>query len=231
MEKYRGKDSNEMRMVAKEVIEDIRIKAYAEGYERGRNDSAEGRSSGGDAEKTTLNTQQEDRDKIVEQAENDVKGLIAEAEGEIGATRYIPAVVESGDLTTVFLVERKERAVTALNFYKHVDEITEHRGSAKSSPSDCFNEHIGKAIALRRSLGLEVPNEYYNAPVPTEVRVGNVVNGNGTSDAYTTNDRFKVTEIDKTPIGIERFFFEGGEGDWIEFHQIGKIIDDSCGDR
>nr|WGD74983.1 hypothetical protein P5631_13575 [Bacillus subtilis] len=38
------------------------------------------------------------------------------------------------------------------------------RGIAKAAPSDCFNVHIGKAIALRRALGLAVPDEYLNAP-------------------------------------------------------------------
>ena len=49
------------------------------------------------------------------------------------------------------------------------------RGIAKAAPDDCFNVHIGKAIALHRALGLEVPDEYLNAPQPTEVRVGDAV--------------------------------------------------------
>ncbi|MCA0117385.1 hypothetical protein LCD32_00040, partial [Bacillus sp. RSS_NA_20] len=50
------------------------------------------------------------------------------------------------------------------------------RGISKCAPNDCFNAHIGKAIALRRALGLEVPSEYLNVPQPTDVRVGDVVN-------------------------------------------------------
>ena len=49
------------------------------------------------------------------------------------------------------------------------------RGIAKCSPDDCFNVHIGKAIALRRALGEDVPHEYINAPQPTEVRVGDII--------------------------------------------------------
>src|SRR5699024_11680223 len=49
------------------------------------------------------------------------------------------------------------------------------RGIAKCDPSDCFNVHIGKAIALRRALEVEVPDEYLNTPQPTEVRVGDIV--------------------------------------------------------
>jgi hypothetical protein len=49
------------------------------------------------------------------------------------------------------------------------------KGIAKCDPSDCFNVHIGKAIALRRALGLVMPVEYLNAPQPTEVRVGDIV--------------------------------------------------------
>lgn len=49
------------------------------------------------------------------------------------------------------------------------------KGIAKATPDDCFNVHIGKSIALRRALGLAVPDECLNAPQPTEVRVGDVI--------------------------------------------------------
>ncbi|AME04850.1 hypothetical protein [Bacillus sp. SDLI1] len=73
-----------------------------------------------------------------------------------------------------FIVDSKERKVTAL-VRRLNDKTPRHVGRAKATPSDCFNVHIGKAIALRRALGLAVPDEYLNAPQPTEVRVGDVI--------------------------------------------------------
>lgn len=49
------------------------------------------------------------------------------------------------------------------------------RGRAKASPNDVFHAEIGKAIALRKALGLTVPSEYTDAPQPDEPRVGAVV--------------------------------------------------------
>lgn len=75
-----------------------------------------------------------------------------------------------------FVVNRDKRTVVALGYTQFRYPIkVNSRGIAKCDPSDCFNVHIGKAIALRRALGLVVPAEYLNAPQPTEVRVGDVV--------------------------------------------------------
>ncbi|MBX8942468.1 hypothetical protein [Lysinibacillus sp. K60] len=46
-----------------------------------------------------------------------------------------------------------------------------HVSVAKCSPNDVFNEHIGKAIALGRALGLDV-SEYEQAVQPNEVVMG-----------------------------------------------------------
>jgi hypothetical protein len=94
------------------------------------------------------------------------------------------------------------------------------RGIAKCHPDDCFNAHIGRAIALRRALGLEVPDEYLNAPQPTEVRAGDVVKwGDGSiyriknisGKEYTfekLNEKFEsIRFISRVPYprGIEKF--------------------------
>ncbi|RSL28951.1 hypothetical protein D7Z54_33790 [Salibacterium salarium] len=73
-----------------------------------------------------------------------------------------------------FIVNREKRTVVALIKTVIEGDIV-HRGIAKCAPTDCFNVHIGRAIALRRALGLDVPAEYVKAPQPTEVRVGDVV--------------------------------------------------------
>ncbi|WP_240939761.1 hypothetical protein [Bacillus tequilensis] len=73
-----------------------------------------------------------------------------------------------------FIINTEKRTVVDLRKLRGCTNIV-RRGIAKCAPDDCFNVHIGKAIALRRALGLVVPDEYLNVPQPTEVRVGDVV--------------------------------------------------------
>jgi len=112
-----------------------------------------------DPEKYALKPKPLTREQIIEKAKRDV----AEME-----QAYMDANVES----VYFVVNREKRTVVAL--LKYCGTVMS-RGIAKCAPDDCFNVHIGKAIALRRALGLEVPAEYLNAPQPTEVRVGDIV--------------------------------------------------------
>lgn len=82
-----------------------------------------------------------------------------------------------------FIVNREKRTVVALlspqygrGFHLAGGYVEAPlRGIAKAAPDDVFHAEIGKAIALRRALGLAVPDEYVNAPNPDEPRVGAVV--------------------------------------------------------
>ncbi|MCR8938770.1 hypothetical protein O0555_15660 [Brevibacillus laterosporus] len=117
------------------------------------------------------------RDEIVEQAKEDMWGLRADTSNVRN-----PALRGRGDiyiknrlgLTADFIVNKEKRTVVCL-LRGGVTPNEYARGIAKCSPDDCFNVHIGKAIALRRALELDVPTEYLTAPQPTEVRVGDVV--------------------------------------------------------
>jgi len=82
-----------------------------------------------------------------------------------------------------FDINRENRTVEAIA--KKVFSRTAFYGTAICAPDDCFNIHIGEAIAIHRALGLEVPDEYLNAPQPTEVRVGDVVKHTDTSEIAT----------------------------------------------
>jgi hypothetical protein len=122
---------------------------------------------------------QEIRDDIIEQAKRDVaeiveRGIDVKAKGgSEGNETYRDSFYEVN-----FNVNKEKRTVVSLIKGATGDGRVfgvRHRGIAKCAPDDCFNVHIGKAIALRRALGLEVPPEYLNAPQPTEVRVGDVV--------------------------------------------------------
>jgi hypothetical protein len=104
------------------------------------------------------------RDDIIEMAKRDV----AELKDPLNGFYVVKDIV---DCYADFKVNREKRTVVALMRGKHTGKVYA-RGIAKCHPDDCFNAAIGRAIALRRALGLEVPDEYINAPQPTEVRVG-----------------------------------------------------------
>lgn len=122
------------------------------------------------SQKPAPKSAQQVRDEIVEQAKRDiddlkdVDGLYTVERG--GAFNYA--------CYSEFIVNKEKRTVVALLRGFRTKRIRA-KGIAKCAPNDCFNSHIGRAIALRRALGLEVPAEYLNAPQPTEVRVGDVV--------------------------------------------------------
>jgi hypothetical protein len=117
------------------------------------------------------------RDDIIEMAKRDVTHLqrrmathIVQTEGNKWFQDYVTKAE--------FIVNREKRTVVALVRLNEIFEGSNKvvsRGIAKCHPNDCFNAHIGRAIALRRALGLEVPDEYLNTPQPTEVKVGDVI--------------------------------------------------------
>lgn len=126
---------------------------------------------------------QEIRDDIVKRAKEDVEKLSVSRVENVPTLSGVRAVFRMGMtsfLDTVrFEVNADKRTVVAL-LLTH-DGYVWARGIAKCAPGDVFNAHIGRAIALRRALGLEVPAEYFEAPNPTEVRVGDVVKATGSS--------------------------------------------------
>ncbi|WP_051493926.1 hypothetical protein [Paenibacillus sp. FSL R7-269] len=73
-----------------------------------------------------------------------------------------------------FRVNRDKRTVVCEIIGSHSGRKLA-RAYAKCSPADVFHAEIGKAIALRKALGLTVPSEYTDAPQP-EPAVGARVN-------------------------------------------------------
>lgn len=126
----------------------------------------------------TLKTPQQIRDEIVERAKDDVKALLNTPDYGIEALdgayiSYIPHIHR-----VKFVINRDKRTIVALVQDGRTDKLR-LRGIAKCAPNDVFNAHIGRAIALRRAFGLVIPAKYLNAPNPTEVRVGDVVDYGG----------------------------------------------------
>lgn len=143
--------------------------ALNEAYQSGPIESA--------VKETRSFNQQARRDEIIEQAEDDFIN-----------TAYDYQL--SADDSEI-VVNREKRTVVALTKNPITGKVLS-RGIAKCAPGDCLNVHIGKAIALRRALGLPVPDEYLNAPQPTEVRVGDVI---GYPFDIQDNQRLTVEEI------------------------------------
>lgn len=169
---------------------------------------------------------QKTRDEIVERAKRDVEEL--ERIGKDinsrleGSQRFYSQFYRAK-----YVVNREKRTVVALlqrGFINDNDIIG--KGIARCAPDDVFNIHIGKAIALRRALGLRVPDEYVNAPQSTEPRVGDVVVG-----LRYQNEGLIGTVAEVRPTGFadwdKGMIVDGFTGNgWCYIHNT-KIIDDS----
>ncbi|MEH7650690.1 hypothetical protein [Bacillus safensis] len=198
-------DYDELVALVEDAMKTIRTRSYKNGYEQGRFD-AEIEATHGSYEKYD----QQKRDEIVAKAKGDVRGLLVSDYG----------------VTPKFIVNVEKRTVVCLRNDEGLGYIL-GRGIAKCAPDDCFNAHIGKAIALRRALGLEVPAEYLNVPQPTEVRVGDVVE-------YTnwagTERKFTVKHIDNERVYGDRLFLYAHLDEASRFGFLAtdpKTIDDS----
>lgn len=173
------------------------------------------------------------RDEVIEKARVDVADL-----KRIGGDRYAtlpPTSSLCGKYYDVkFQINRKKNTVVAL-VYGGISRTLYSRGIAKCAPTDCFNVHIGTAIALRRALGLDIPQEYVNTPQPTEVKVGDVVTK---TEGYDAGVSGVVEQIggDRNPrkpawiyVGGDQgltFFDESDTHFWAFKHRV-KILDDS----
>ncbi|WP_144522958.1 hypothetical protein [Bacillus pumilus] len=184
---------DELVALVEDAMKALRTRSYKNGYDQGRFD----------AEIEAPKSDQQKRDEIVAQAKEDVEDL----------------VIKHFFFTKAdFIVNAAKRTVVALR-KSLIDTRILRRGIAKCAPNDCFNEHIGKAIALRRALRLPVPVEYLNVPQPTEVRVGDVVRG---------RTAFRMDTYEETVGEIEggKYKYIGGDFDYTEDADL-VVIDDS----
>lgn len=172
---------------------------------------------------------QEKRDRIVEQAKADINGL--KRIGPIG--KYYRVMHDSENMVCEadFVINKGKRTVSAIMRGWSSGKVYA-RGIAKCSPGDCFNVHIGESIALHRALGLEVPAEYLNVPNPTEVRVGDVVKV-GEQAMYA---REKITTVVKKETGAfgspgllvdEYTPWRTDKMTWVMAKHVDRVIDDS----
>lgn len=156
---------------------------------------------------------QQIRDEVVERAKADVKDLAHFGEYRAPNGKYTRAE---------FVVNREKRKVTVILRGVCTGDIYAV-GRAICAKNDVFNVHIGKAIALRRALGLEVPAEYLSVPNPTEVRVGDIIRGGDDDTYYSSDKRFTITRICEDG----SIKYAESPGDWITPQQAGSVVDDS----
>lgn len=105
---------------------------------------------------------------IIEKAKQFVENIV----GEYDSFYTTIGKHKNQSVTPIFHVNEKKRAVTVL-IYGAFSKRLIFKGIAKCNPSDVYNEHIGKAIALGRALGLDV-SEFEQAVQPT-IAVGQIV--------------------------------------------------------
>ena len=138
---------------------------------------------------------QKTRDDIIEMAKRDIEAL----KTSHYPTREKYYVARNLSYTPAcdaeFIINRDKRTVVCLLRKRYEKTRVVSRGIAKCHPDDCFNAHIGRAIALRRALGLEVPDEYLNAPQPTEVRRGDIVYLRNVNEYVTAKGGWLLDEL------------------------------------
>lgn len=164
---------NEPELSLHDIVRDL--KRIAEDYRQltGRVDALEAKQS----ESTNQVTHDRvipipyTRDQVVDKAKADMWRWSANGEFNVFTTprQRIPYSCRAD-----FVIDRKKRTVVCLMRGCGTGNVYA-RGIAKCAPDDCFNVHIGKAIALRRALRKEVPDYYVNAPQPTEPAIGDVI--------------------------------------------------------
>lgn len=167
------------------------------------------------------------RQGVIEKAKEDVVGLLNENHPYASCTA-MPGVwfTDEGSIFFVldkaeFIVNKEKRSVVCL--IKNIETgVIRLKGISKCAPNDCFNVHIGKAIALRRALGLDVPETYLNAPQPEKAEVGDVVRTDTYGHLYELAKRYTEADV----IGLGRAFWIAGEPAWLGEKQF-TIIDDS----
>lgn len=186
-----------------------------------------------DAFKPTFNAISQTREEIVKEAIADVAELLKGeyyyyADGYEGiAARYVGTSLyfDCGDRID-FSINKNKHVVVAKVWVNEStgtasDEAYATTGIARCAPSDVFNEHVGKAIALRRALGLPVPTKYYEVgdKLPEGNRVGDVA-------IYTSgiDGESKVNVVE----GHVRAVRGGEIGVLTSLAVRAKVIDDSA---
>ncbi len=120
---------------------------------------------------------------LIVEDKSKIQGISIEIDAPKSANQLRAEVIEKAKK---FLEEKGKRFDFSINDNKRIlayNIRTEKVAFARCHPNDVFNEHIGKAIALGRALGLDV-SEFENAVQPDEVVEGHLVIAKGFVKEY-----------------------------------------------
>lgn len=245
-EDHRVESSVEIIDFTKKMLDNLRIKAYQEGFEAGQSYEKKrveirklAKKSEDEKNKVVANilragsinlssvTLLTDLEvELCETPQQKRDRIIKKAKSDYGKWLKNVKFALSG---LEVIVNKEKKTVVILQKSVVLNNVI-GKGIAKCLPDDCFNVHIGKIIAFYRLMGVKVPQEYLDVPNPTEIRVGDVVVGNDSDYFYSSNKKFTLTDKlneDHMYYESEGFYYKETDGDFIRTDQIGAIVDDS----
>lgn len=133
--------------------------------------------------KPKLLTKNQQRAEIIEKAKKfveETEKYLKQPEADRTKGNYI--YQESSSILE-FVINEEKRTIVALLYNKYHEKQLNGKGIAKCDPNDVFNQHIGKAIALGRALGLDV-SEFEQAVQPSGVVSGMKIKSNYKGDIF-----------------------------------------------
>ncbi|WP_375106129.1 hypothetical protein AB9L15_05080 [Lysinibacillus fusiformis] len=122
-----------------------------------------------------------------------------------------------------FIINDTKRTVVVLFKWVSNARRIQSRGIAKCNPSDVFNEHIGKAIALGRALGLDV-SEFEQAVQPTEFVSEQIITFESDLAGEEKGTKLKIMSIEDSTLWFDDGFdgYDLCDEDWKP-----KIVNDT----
>ncbi|QJT70365.1 hypothetical protein [Microcystis phage MaeS] len=163
-----------------------------------------------------------DRDHVVEFAQHyvkDILGLLTEPTPYYGYRFARNKYYNHNQGVEVEFIVTDDKTVICLLKNKVTKKVFK-RGKAKVAKGDCFNVHIGQAIALTRAVKGEVPSEFINTPAPEGFEVGDIIKSDNNGLCS-----WKITEITPKIDKTTDFICEVShvnDNNWI--HLIGKEV-------
>ena len=206
-------DYVELADLSADIASEKRSRAFSDGYDAGYKD---GRDEQEDAPVPAM-APKLTREEVIKKAKSDVELLtenMSNNDGNLMGNFTYQALKSSPE----YVINKEKRTVVALVRFHGTEAICE-KGIAKCDPDDCFNSHIGRAIALHRALGLMIPQAYVKAPQPTEAQDGDVISGDSVSCGLTER-RIENNKMHHPVFGETCSLV-------CDFVRTGAIIDDS----
>ena len=162
-------DYVELAELVAEIASEKHSRAFSDGYDAGYKDGRDEQ----DSTPVPAMAPKLTREEVIEKAKSDVE-LLTENMSNNDGNLMGNFTYQSLKSSPEYVINKEKRTVVALVRFHGTEAICE-KGIAKCDPDDCFNLHIGRAIALRRAFDLMIPHVYLKAPQPQVVQAGDIV--------------------------------------------------------